>query len=101
MLTYVLAALLVVLRYKLLASEGGPEWLTLNTLTLGSITIAVGALFAVALMTLLSNFVASFTVRMLTLAVMTISVMAFDLTQLPDRESAPSWHAYHLCSRRS
>ena len=44
MLTYVLAALLVGLRYKLLASEGGPDWLTPSNLVLGSITIAVGAL---------------------------------------------------------
>ena len=83
MLTYVLAALLVVLRYKLLATEGGPDWLTLSTLVIGSITIAVGAAFAVALMTLLSNFVSSFTVRMITLAVMTISVMAFDPRSFP------------------
>lgn len=89
MLTYVLAALLVVLRYKVLASEGGPEWLTPSTLVLGSITIAVAATFAVALMTLLSNFVASFTVRMITLAVMTISVMAFDPRSFPIENLRP------------
>jgi hypothetical protein len=89
MLTYVLAALLVLLRYKLLASDSSPDWLTLNTLALGSITIAVGALFAVALMTLLSNFVSSFTVRMITLAVMTISVMAFDPRSFPIENLRP------------
>ena len=89
LLTYVLAALLVVLRYKLLAGDSGPDWLMLNTLVLGSITIAVGALFAVALMTLLSNFVASFTVRMITLAVMTISVMAFDPRSFPIENLRP------------
>lgn len=83
MLTYVLASLLVALRYKLLAADGGPAWLTPGTLVLGSITIAVGAIFAVALLTLLSNFVSSFTVRMITLAVMTISVMAFDPRSFP------------------
>ncbi len=88
-LTYVLAALLVVLRYKLLASDAGPDWLTLSTLVLGSITIAVAALFAVALMTLLSNFVASFAVRMITLAVMTISVMAFDPRSFPIENLRP------------
>lgn len=83
MLTYVLATLLVLLRYKLLATGGGPDWLTPGTLVLGSLTIAVAATFAVALLTLLSNFVASFTVRMITLAVMTISVMAFDPRSFP------------------
>lgn len=88
-LTYVLAALLTMLRYKVLVSEGGPEWLTPGTLALGSITIAVAALFAVALMTLLSNFVASFAVRMITLAVMTISVMAFDPRSFPVENLRP------------
>jgi hypothetical protein len=56
---------------------------------IGSITIAVGAAFAVALMTLLSNFVSSFTVRMITLAVMTISVMAFDPRSFPVENLRP------------
>jgi hypothetical protein len=89
MLTYVLAALLVALRYNVLASDDGPDWLTPSTLVLGGITIAVGATFAVALMTLLSNFVASFTVRMVTLAVMTISVMAFDPRSFPIENLRP------------
>jgi hypothetical protein len=89
MLTYVLTGLLVMVRYKVLAAGGGAGWLTWETMATGSVTIAVGAIFAVALMTLLSNFVSSFLVRMITLAVMTISVMAFDPRSFPIENLQP------------
>lgn len=85
LLAYVLAALLVYLRYVVLIGQGSvaPEWLTPGVLIMGILPVGIGAACVVGVMALIANFVSPFGVRLLVLGIIALGVMAFDPRSFP------------------
>ncbi len=80
---HVIATTVVVMRYGPRFYSFPPAWLTLSNIVVGSLAVAIAAAFTVALISLISSFVATPGLRLGVLTIMALLVMSFDSRNFP------------------
>lgn len=80
---HVIATTAVVVRYGPRFYFPPPAWLTLSNIMVGSLAVVVAAAFTVALISLISSFVATPGLRLTVLTIMALLVMSFDSRNFP------------------
>lgn len=87
--SYIAAALLVLLRYRLLSQPGASEWFNTGPLLVGLLPVVVSVACMAGLMALISNLVSPFGIRLIVLGVIALGVMVFDPRSFPIENLRP------------